>query len=65
MNGSMGSKSLSLMPSCIIERVAQSMGAVLSCEVYITMGNLLEVLAQLKFVSLDCYIEEASHMRNQ
>ena len=41
------------------------MGAVLSCEVYITMGNLLEVLAQLKFVSRDCYIEEASHMRNQ
>lgn len=64
MNGSMGSKSLSCR-SCIIGRVAQSMGAVLSCEVYITMGNLLEVLAQLKFVSLDCYIEEASHMRNQ
>ena len=41
------------------------MFAVLSCEVYITMGNLLEVLAQLKFVSLDCYIEETLHMRNQ
>lgn len=64
MNGSMGSKSLSCR-SCIIERVAQSMGAVLSCEVYITMGNLLEVLAELKFVSLDCYIEETLHMRNQ
>ena len=41
------------------------MGAVLSCEVYMSMGNLLEVLAELKFVSIDCYIEEASHMRNQ